>query len=79
MSDGTYKKERRKLQTAPEIPPLSPAPPLTDRERERIMEMLPVAKEHFPEVVPMVKDLVDAGLIHGWRNVRVKVEKNGTD
>lgn len=76
---GQYKKERRAAPEAPKEVALSPAPPLTDRERARIQATIPQVKEHFPELVPMIKDFTEAGLIHGWRNVHIKVEKNGTD
>lgn len=77
MAEQRYKKEKRQPAMEAEEVILKPPPPLTDAERARITETVAFVKENMPEVRDIVKDFVDAGLIHGWRNVTVKREENG--
>jgi hypothetical protein len=61
------------------FPALRPPPELSDADRERITGVIAFAKENLPGLRELVKDLVDAGCIHGWRNVFItKREKNET-
>jgi len=58
----------------------TPAPrvlqPLSDIEQARVAEKRQLVKTHMPELVPEIKELVELGLIDGWRNVRtVKIFK----
>lgn len=59
-------------------PPKAPAasaakalPPLSEAEHTRIKMTIAFVKREIPELVPMVKDLHDAGLIDGWRAVTI--------
>lgn len=49
--------------------PSRPARPLTEREQARVAENRALVREHLPEAMPFIKDLHEAGLIEGWRNV----------
>lgn len=69
-----YKKEARRPLPAADKP-LSPPSPLSDADVERIQETKAKVTQNMPEVVPFIKDLVDQGLIHGWRNVSFKEAK----
>jgi hypothetical protein len=53
-------------------------PPLSESEKERVRALINAVKTDLPEMIPMIKNLTDEGLIHGWRNVNIKREKNGT-
>ncbi len=65
-------------QEPPVFPTLKEPPPLSDRERKRIRETVDIVKTEMPDMVPIIKSLVDGGLIHGWRNVFIQKDKNGT-
>mgnify|MGYP001030781518 CR=1 FL=1 len=43
---------------------------LTDAEAVEVAEKRRLVLQHMPELVPEIKELVQAGLIDGWRNVR---------
>ena len=43
--------------------------PLNQSERERIAAQNAKVKRLMPEMVPIIKDLHEAGLIDGWRSV----------
>ena len=45
------------------------AGPLTDAERARITRNKALHEQCLPERLPFFKDLYEAGLIDGWRNV----------
>jgi hypothetical protein len=77
MSDNrTYKKEARRapLPTVPDKP-LSPPGPLSDADIARIQETKAFVTQNMPDMIPIIKDLVDQGVIHGWRNVTFTEEK----
>lgn len=41
--------------------------PLSERERELVAENYALVKTHLPEIVPLVKELHDAGMVDGLR------------
>lgn len=43
---------------------------LNEVDRENIAATVAKVKHLMPELVPMIKELLDAGLIDGWRDVR---------
>lgn len=47
---------------------LPPAPPLSPAQRERAARMRDQWRQHFGDD-DFIRQMVDAGLIHGWRNV----------
>ncbi|WP_024303311.1 hypothetical protein [Pseudogulbenkiania sp. MAI-1] len=64
MSYGKYKHVHPSAR-----PVLRPAPPLTPAQRERAARMRAEWREHFNGDDSFIRELVDAGLIHGWRDV----------
>lgn len=71
MNEYARARGKEVKQPAPQIevkrcPPL----PLSEDEAAAVAEKRKLVLQHMPEMVPMIKDLVDAGLIDGWRNVR---------
>lgn len=74
MSTNEYARQRGR--EPPSTAPLpqakegrKPGRPLTEREQVRAAENRALVREHLPEALPFIKDLVDEGLIDGWRNV----------
>lgn len=51
-----------------QAPVLRPAPPLTPAQRERAARMRDQWRQHFGDD-DFIRQMVDAGLIHGWRDV----------
>lgn len=43
--------------------------PLSAEEQAKVAMKKAFIEEHLPEVVPLVKDFYNAGLIDGWRSV----------
>lgn len=64
MSYGKYKHVHQA-----ERPVLRPAPPLTPAQHARAAKMRDQWREHFGDD-SFIRELVDAGLIHGWRDVQ---------
>lgn len=63
-------KEARAIQPAVKPPPPSRPPrALTEREVEEVAARRRVVIEHMPEMVPVIKELQELGMIDGWRNV----------
>lgn len=60
----------RSAPQAASTPSRRPAAPITEAESQRIRENIATVKAHLPEVVPLIKELHDAGLIDGWRAVQ---------
>ena len=42
-----------------------------EQQIERAKRMRDAVMQHMPEIVPCIKDLVDNGLITGWRNIKL--------
>lgn len=63
MSYGKYKHVHQA-----DRPVLRPAAPLTPTQRARAARMRDEWRQHFGDD-SFIRDLVDAGLIHGWRDV----------
>lgn len=61
MSYGKYK--RAHVDEA-----LPPPPPLTPAQRQRAAQMRDAWRKAFGDD-QLIRDLLDAGMIHGWRNV----------
>lgn len=55
-----------------------PPAPLADAEKARAAATARQAKELMPEIVPLVKELYELGMIDGWRNVTI-TPLNGDD
>lgn len=52
-------------------------PPVSAAERQRIIETIAIIKEKCPELVTMVQELHELGMIDGWRSVTItKVEND---
>lgn len=66
-----YKAEKRNPPAA--LPAVERLPPesLSEAERQRAAETAQQAKQLMPEIVPFVKELYEAGMIDGWRNVTI--------
>lgn len=76
MTAPAYKKERRAAPApVPVVSERKPRPPVTEAERDRIQKTIPLVKEHFPELVNMIRDWTNEGLIDGWRSVHVRMDK----
>lgn len=58
--------------------PRNPPAPISDIERQQAAETARQAKALMPEVVPIVKELYELGMIDGWRNVTI-TPLNGDD
>lgn len=58
--------------------PRQPPAPLSAEEKARAAATARQAKELMPEIVPMVKELYELGMIDGWRNVTI-TPLNGDD
>lgn len=43
---------------------------LSPEREDEIRELRANVREHIPELVPFIKDLVDAGVVEGWRCLR---------
>lgn len=50
-------------------PERKPPPPLSSAEQARVAQNRRLVHEHMPEMLPIIKELVEEGLIDGWRNV----------
>lgn len=50
-----------------------PPRPLTTRQRAAAEQARADVLAHMPEMVPVIKEFVAAGLIDGWRDVTVTV------
>lgn len=60
----------RSLPTAPAAAPdPAAAVELSETEMERIDANRHFIHAHMPEMIPVIKDLMAAGLVTGWRNV----------
>lgn len=75
MSDYAKASGRTRL-GAPKVedydaPVLGPPPPISAEKLARAKATAQTAREKMPWVVEITKAFVDAGLIHGWRNVKV--------
>lgn len=46
-----------------------PLPPLTREEEAKAAAARDFVRTHMPELLPVIKDLVQEGLIPGWRAV----------
>jgi predicted transcriptional regulator len=51
-------------------------PPLTEAQHAHIKKTIATVKEKMPEIIPMIKELHDLGMIDGWRSVTIKEVKN---
>lgn len=51
-------------------PTARPLPPLTEAERVRVAKNYAQVKTHLPELIPLIKELHEAGLIDGLRSIR---------
>lgn len=63
MSYGKYKSARPQAD-------LPPAPPLSPAARTRAAKMRDEWREQFNGDDSLIRDLVDAGMIYGWRDVQ---------
>ncbi|MFZ5658751.1 MAG: hypothetical protein ACOY5C_02715 [Pseudomonadota bacterium] len=72
----------RQRYEAPQAPTRTAAPKpaaspvyleLNEREKAKIARNRALVHQHIPEMLPLMKHMVELGLIEGWRNV-VKVE-----
>lgn len=53
--------------------------PLTEIEQERVAKNRSLVRKHMPELLPEIRELVELGLIDGWRNVtKVEILKKDT-
>jgi len=53
------------------VPASKPLAPLTPEQKERVSQARADMYALFPELVPMIKGLSDAGMIDGWRAVTI--------
>lgn len=60
--------QNQKPRSTTQAPVLPPASPLTAAQRERAAHMRDQWRAAFGDD-QFIRDLVDAGLIHGWRDV----------
>lgn len=52
--------------------------PLSDIDQARVVRNRRLVLEHMPEFVPEIKAMAEAGLIDGWRSVKVQIFKKDT-
>ena len=60
--------QNQKPRRTAQAPVLPPASPLTPAQRERAARMRDQWRQHFGDD-DFIRQMVDAGLIHGWRDV----------
>lgn len=69
-----YEAPQRQAPAAQPKPAASPVyRELNEREKAKIARNRALVHQHIPEMVPLMKQMIELGLIEGWRNV-VKVE-----
>lgn len=73
-----YKANTRAPTAAEKPAPRLPPPPLSDAEKAKAAETAGQAKALMPEIVPIVKELYELGMIDGWRDVTI-TPLNGDD
>lgn len=73
-----YKANTRAQATAAQPAPRLPPAPLSDAEKTKAAATARQAKELMPEIVPIVKELYELGMIDGWRDVTI-TPLNGDD
>lgn len=54
----------------------STLPPVSDAERVRIQRTIATARESCPELIDLVKQLYELGMIDGWRAVTITKEND---
>jgi hypothetical protein len=57
----------------PEPEKIGPLPELTEKETRAIVRRRDAIKEHAPEMMEIIRELVSEGMIPGLRNVRIKI------
>lgn len=50
-------------------PPARSARPISAAAQQRALENRAAVHEHMPEMLPVIKELHELGMIDGWRNV----------
>ena len=76
---GQYKRDTRAVENRPATPQTKrPLPPLTAAQMARAKQSKADWDVHFGSTPAknLIKDLHEAGLIDGWRDVTVTVEKD---
>lgn len=76
---GDYRDRRRPEPEPKPVPKRRVPKPLTEAEMARVLQTKSDIHTHLPEMVPVIKEFQEAGLIDGWRNVTfIKRDDNGT-
>lgn len=53
------------------LPERKPPPPLSPAAQAHVAETRRLVHKHMPEMIPIIKELAEEGLIDGWRNVTI--------
>lgn len=54
----------------------STLPPVSDAERARIQRTIAIARKSCPELLDLVKQMYELGMIDGWRAVTITKEND---